>query len=50
MPRKESTGTNASASAPVQRVATSDGIDNYELPKSLVTRLAKRSVSKFGIN
>ncbi len=43
MPRKEAIQPPATAQA--QQEAVSDGIDNYELPKSLVTRIAKSAVS-----
>ena len=42
MPRKES--MNGPISAQAQQEAASDGIDSYELPKSLVTRIAKSAV------
>lgn len=42
MPRKDS--VTAPASAQAQQEAATDGIDNYELPKSLVTRIAKSAV------
>ncbi|KAH8111580.1 histone-fold-containing protein [Phellopilus nigrolimitatus] len=42
MPRKES--ITAPATAQSQQDASSDGIDNYELPKTLVTRIAKSSI------
>jgi len=39
MPRKESTTSHASAKA--QQDAVSEGIDSFELPRSLVTRIAR---------
>ena len=42
MPRKETVSGPSSAQA--QQDAVSDGIDAYELPKSLVTRLARSAV------
>ncbi|KAI5117581.1 hypothetical protein M0805_004576 [Coniferiporia weirii] len=42
MPRKES--LTAPATAQTQQNAASDGIDNYELPKTLVTRIAKSAI------
>ncbi|THH06563.1 hypothetical protein EW145_g3999 [Phellinidium pouzarii] len=42
MPRKDSNTTPASAQA--QQDAASDSIDNYELPKTLVTRIAKSAI------
>jgi len=42
MPRKESTSGPISALAQQEQV--SDGIENYELPKSLVTKIAKAAV------
>ena len=47
MPRKE-TITNVST-AQAQQEAASDGIDAYELPKSLVTRLARSAVSMYAL-
>jgi hypothetical protein len=43
MPRKESATGPISALAQQEQV--SDGIENYELPKSLVTKIAKAAVS-----
>lgn len=43
MPRKDSLPASAST-AQAQQEAISDGIENYELPKTLVTRIAKSSV------
>jgi DNA polymerase epsilon subunit 3 len=42
MPRKESTTGQISAQA--QQELVSDGIENYELPKTLVTRIAKSGI------
>ncbi|KIP02618.1 hypothetical protein PHLGIDRAFT_130649 [Phlebiopsis gigantea 11061_1 CR5-6] len=42
MPRKES--NTGSSTAQAQQDAVSDGIDAYELPKSLVTRLARSAL------
>ncbi|EIW74275.1 histone-fold-containing protein [Coniophora puteana RWD-64-598 SS2] len=42
MPRKEN--ANASISAQAQQDLVSDGIQNYELPKSLVTKIAKSAI------
>jgi DNA polymerase epsilon subunit 3 len=42
MPRKES--ATGPISAIQQQEAVSDGIENYELPKSLVTKIAKAAV------
>jgi DNA polymerase epsilon subunit 3 len=42
MPRKESTTGPISAQA--QQELVSDGIENYELPKSIVTKIAKAAV------
>lgn len=42
MPRKESATGPISALAQQEQV--SDGIENYELPKSLVTKIAKAAV------
>ena len=42
MPRKESASGPISALAQQEQV--SDGIENYELPKSLVTKIAKAAV------
>lgn len=43
MPRKDSIPASSST-AQAQQEAISDGIENYELPKTLVTRIAKSSV------
>lgn len=43
MPRKDA-GSGPSATAQAQQDAASDGIDAYELPKSLVTKLARSAV------
>ena len=43
MPRKES--TTGAISAQAQQDLVSDGIENYELPKSIVTKIAKSAVS-----
>jgi DNA polymerase epsilon subunit 3 len=42
MPRKETTTGQISAQA--QQDLVSEGIDNFELPKSLVTKIAKSAV------
>ncbi|KAF8473717.1 hypothetical protein DFH94DRAFT_764025 [Russula ochroleuca] len=42
MPRKDSANTPASAQA--QQEAVSEGIENFELPRALVTRIAKSAV------
>ncbi|PSR74550.1 hypothetical protein PHLCEN_2v9727 [Hermanssonia centrifuga] len=42
MPRKELNASSSTAQA--QQVAASEGIDAYELPKSLVTRLARSAL------
>ncbi|KAI0260090.1 histone-fold-containing protein [Gloeopeniophorella convolvens] len=42
MPRKDTTNTPASAQA--QQEAVSEGIENFELPRALVTRIAKSAV------
>ncbi|TDL16800.1 histone-fold-containing protein [Rickenella mellea] len=42
MPRKDS--ATAQPTAQAQQEAASDGIDNYELPKSVVTRIAKSAL------
>lgn len=43
MPRKDAGGGPISAQA--QQNLVSEGIENFELPKSLVTRIAKSGVS-----
>ncbi|EKM51031.1 uncharacterized protein PHACADRAFT_262974 [Phanerochaete carnosa HHB-10118-sp] len=43
MPRKDM-GSGPSVSAQAQQDAASDGIDAYELPKSLVTKLARSAI------
>jgi hypothetical protein len=43
MPRKDATALSTS-NAQAQQDAVSEGIDAYELPKSLVTRLARSAV------
>lgn len=43
MPRKEPAGGQTSAQA--QQEAISEGIDSFELPRSLVTRIARSAVS-----
>lgn len=43
MPRKDAGGGPISAQA--QQDLVSEGIENFELPKSLVTRIAKSAVS-----
>lgn len=43
MPRKEST-TGSHISAKAQQEQVSDGIENYELPKSIVVRIAKAAI------
>ena len=43
MPRKEATALSTN-NAQAQQDAVSEGIDAYELPKSLVTRLARSAV------
>lgn len=43
MPRKDA-GSGPSVTAQAQQDAASDGIDAYELPKSLVTKLARSAV------
>ena len=45
MPRKDSANTPASAQA--QQEAVSEGIENFELPRALVTRIAKSAVRAF---
>jgi hypothetical protein len=42
MPRKDNANTPASAQA--QQDAVSEGIENFELPRALVTRIAKSAV------
>jgi DNA polymerase epsilon subunit 3 len=42
MPRKDNANTLASAQA--QQDAISEGIENFELPRALVTRIAKSAV------
>jgi len=42
MPRKES--TNVPASAQAQQDAVSEGIENFELPRTLVTKIAKSAI------
>ena len=42
MPRRENANTPASAQA--QQDAVSEGIENFELPRALVTRIAKSAV------
>jgi DNA polymerase epsilon subunit 3 len=44
MPRKDNANTPASAQA--QQDAISEGIENFELPRALVTRIAKSAVRK----
>lgn len=44
MPRKES--SNVPASAQAQQEAVSEGIENFELPRALVTKIAKSAVRK----
>lgn len=43
MPRKETVQPSATAQA--QQEAAAEGIESYELPKTLVTRIAKSAVS-----
>jgi hypothetical protein len=45
MPRKDNANTPASAQA--QQEAVSEGIENFELPRALVTRIAKSAVRVF---
>jgi len=45
MPRKDTANTPASAQA--QQEAVSEGIENFELPRALVTRIAKSAVRVF---
>lgn len=42
MPRKEN--ASAPANAQAQQDLVSEGIENYELPRALVTRIAKSAV------
>jgi len=42
MPRKDNANTPATAQA--QQDAVSEGIENFELPRALVTRIAKSAV------
>jgi DNA polymerase epsilon subunit 3 len=44
MPRRENANTPASAQA--QQDAVSEGIENFELPRALVTRIAKSAVRR----
>ena len=44
MPRKDNANTPASAQA--QQDAISEGIENFELPRALVTRIAKSAVRR----
>ena len=48
MPRKDANAAPANAQA--QQEAASDGIENYELPKSLVTRIAKSAVRRENVS
>lgn len=46
MPRLSQAATNAASAESQQEVVmAAEGIDNYELPKALVTRIAKSAVS-----
>jgi DNA polymerase epsilon subunit 3 len=46
MPRLSQAATNAASAESQQEVVmTAEGIENYELPKTLVTRIAKSAVS-----
>lgn len=46
MPRLSQAATNAASAESQQEVVmAAEGIENYELPKALVTRIAKSSVS-----
>ena len=47
MPRKDNANTPASAQA--QQDAVSEGIENFELPRALVTRIAKSAVRPFTV-
>ena len=47
MPRKDNANTPASAQA--QQDAVSEGIENFELPRALVTRIAKSAVRRFTV-
>ncbi|KZT38406.1 histone-fold-containing protein [Sistotremastrum suecicum HHB10207 ss-3] len=44
MPRKESTSAPQPATAQAQQEAASEGIESFELPKALVTRIAKSAL------
>jgi len=44
MPRKDASGGPISAQA--QQDLVSEGIENFELPKSLVTKIAKSAVKR----
>jgi len=44
MPRKDNANTPVSAQAQAQQDAVSEGIENFELPRALVTRIAKSAV------
>ena len=41
---KDPNGSPTTEKAPKEKETTMDGIDNYELPRALVTRIAKSSV------
>lgn len=46
MPRLSQAATNAASAESQQEVVmAAEGIENYELPKALVTRIAKSAVS-----
>jgi DNA polymerase epsilon subunit 3 len=47
MPRKDNANTPVSAQAQAQQDAVSEGIENFELPRALVTRIAKSAVRYF---
>jgi hypothetical protein len=42
MPRKDASGGQISAEA--QQAQVTDGLDNFELPKSVVTKIAKSAL------
>jgi DNA polymerase epsilon subunit 3 len=50
MPRQSQAASNAANAESQQEVVmAAEGIENYELPKTLVTRLVKSAVSAFTI-
>ena len=49
MPKKSTTTEAGNSAQTQQEYMMHDGLDNYELPKAIVTRIAKSAVSAISI-